>query len=150
MLRHAVGSSRTADTTHSQRLSRREFHCTIEYHLLKHRISDSNNHRICWPIDIDHPVNAALICDALKIGFELFEIRSWHGLKPVHRLGNRSPEGTLEAFRREFEDVLSKATGEDGESKRANLKALREKIARSWEDDGEAWSEIKRIVDVLH
>ncbi|KAL5488450.1 hypothetical protein ACEPAI_6568 [Sanghuangporus weigelae] len=105
---------------------------------------------ICWPFDIDHPVNAALISDVLKVGYELFETRSWHGLRPIHRLGNKCPEGTLDAFKREFKEVLSKATGEDGKLKRANAQKLRDKVARSWEADGEAWSEIKRIDDVLH
>lgn len=85
-----------------------------------------------------------------NIGYELFNIRSWHGLKPIHRLGDVSPEGTVDAVRTEFKDVLVKAMGADGVVKRANAKRLKEKIAKTWEKDGEAWMEIKRIADLLH
>ncbi|KAL5530853.1 hypothetical protein ACEPAF_7111 [Sanghuangporus sanghuang] len=105
---------------------------------------------ICWPFDADQPVNAVLASYVLGIGYELFEMRSWHGLKPICRLGDRQPEGTKDAFRCEFKHVLEKAAGEDGKVKRANAQRLREKVIETWEPDGEAWGEIKRIIDILH
>lgn len=95
-------------------------------------------------------MNAALIADVHNAGYELFETRSWHGLKPIHRLGGKSPEGSVDAFRREFKGVLERATREDGRKKRANAQKLSEELAKGWEPDGEPWREIKRIVDVLH
>lgn len=111
-------------------------------------MADCHNTRICWPFDIDQPVNAALISDVHNAGYELFEIRSLHGLKPIHRLGGRKPEGTLDALRVELKDVLAKAMGEDGKVKRANAQKIRDEFAKSWKPDGYSWTEIQRIVDV--
>ncbi|KAI5120745.1 hypothetical protein M0805_007819 [Coniferiporia weirii] len=104
---------------------------------------------ICWPFDVDQPTNAANISYVHNVGYELFEIRSGHGLLPIHRLGGRTPEGTVEAARLEFKDVLTKAMSEDGKVKRANAQRFRDALTKSWEPDGVCWQEVKKIADIL-
>ena len=67
---------------------------------------------------------------------------------PIARLGNRAPAGTVESVRAEFSDVLTRALGEDGEQKRENVRRFREALAAGWEQGGESWKEIDKIVDV--
>ncbi|KAH8110155.1 UDP-Glycosyltransferase/glycogen phosphorylase [Phellopilus nigrolimitatus] len=105
---------------------------------------------ICWPFDADQPSNAANLTITHGLGYELFEIRSGHGLRPVHRLGDRTPEGTVDALEREIRDVLTKARGTDGQNKRANVKRFREELVKNWEQDGVCWNEIEKLLAVLH
>ncbi|KAL5522564.1 hypothetical protein ACEPAG_8581 [Sanghuangporus baumii] len=104
---------------------------------------------ICWPFDADQPVNAVYIASVLNAGYELFEVRTDAGLRPIHRLGDRKPEGTVEAVRREFTDILEKMKGEDGAVKRANARKLQGGFAKLWAADGDNWKEIKKITDIL-
>ncbi|KAI5120748.1 hypothetical protein M0805_007822 [Coniferiporia weirii] len=104
---------------------------------------------IGWPFDVDQPTNAANISSVHDMGYELFEVRSGNGLRPIHRLGDRTPQGTVEAVRCELMDILTKAMGEDGRAKRANAQRFRSALAKSWEPDGICWQEIKKISDVL-
>ncbi|KAH8110135.1 UDP-Glycosyltransferase/glycogen phosphorylase [Phellopilus nigrolimitatus] len=105
---------------------------------------------ICWPFDADQPSNAANLTITHGLGYELFEIRSGHGLRPVHRLGGHTPEGTVDAIEREIRDVLIKARGTDGQNKRANVKRFREALAKNWEQDGTCWNEIEKLFAALH
>ena len=52
-------------------------------------------------------------------------------------------------MRIEFEDVLSKAFGEDGKQKRENVRRFREKLADDWKPGGECWKEIDRFADII-
>ncbi|KAL5480863.1 hypothetical protein ACEPAI_9803 [Sanghuangporus weigelae] len=104
---------------------------------------------ICWPFDADQPVNAVYIAFVLNVGYELFEVRTDAGLRPVHRLGDRKPEGTVEAVKREFSETLEKMKGEDGAVKRANARKLQSGFAQLWAPDGENWKEIKKVTDIL-
>ena len=56
--------------------------------------------RICWPFSADQPLNAMHITENLDIAYELLEVRTGPGLKPVHRTG-KAPVGTLDAVRAE-------------------------------------------------
>ena len=47
------------------------------------------------------------------MGYELLEVRTGHGLKPIYRTGY-TPKGTIEAIQAEARDVLTKAFGADG------------------------------------
>ncbi|THH12091.1 hypothetical protein EW145_g231 [Phellinidium pouzarii] len=105
---------------------------------------------ICWPFDADEPVNAANISVTLDVGYELMEVRNGPGKGPIHRLGGRTPEGTVDAVRREAIEVFTKARGEDGRVKRANVQRLREIFAHHWEEGGAGWTELKRLTDILH
>ena len=106
--------------------------------------------RICWPFDADQPVNAANLTVVHNVAYELFEVRTGHGLRPIHRLGDRAPEGSLEAVRREAREVLTKARGEDGAVKRANAQKLSKAIINTWKEDGICWQEMRKIFDVLN
>ncbi|KAL5523192.1 hypothetical protein ACEPAF_1459 [Sanghuangporus sanghuang] len=104
---------------------------------------------ICWPFDADQPVNAVYIAFVLNAGYELFEVRTDAGLRPIHRLGDRKPEGTVETVRREFTEILEKMKGDDGAVKRANAQKLQSGFAKLWAPDGENWQEIKKITEIL-
>ncbi|KAI5117423.1 hypothetical protein M0805_004054 [Coniferiporia weirii] len=104
---------------------------------------------ICWPFEIDQPINAANISLTHNAGYELLEVRTGHGLRPLHRLGGRAPEGTIAAVRREAAEVFTKARGEDGAEKRANAQKFAKAFAQYWEEGGEGWKELKKVVDVL-
>lgn len=84
-----------------------------------------------------------------NVGYELFEVRTGPGLKPIHRLKDWTPTGTLEAVRREFNEVLTKARGADGEEKRKNAQRIQKALAKSWAKDGESWKEVKKISDMF-
>ncbi|KAH9833566.1 uncharacterized protein C8Q71DRAFT_860354 [Rhodofomes roseus] len=100
---------------------------------------------ICWPFILDQATNAARISDRLQNGYELFQVRSGPGLQPAYRLG-KAPEGTLEAFSAEAQQVLSKAFGEDGQRRRANAQRLKQRIMQAWGENG---SSQKAIEDFL-
>ncbi|KAI5117418.1 hypothetical protein M0805_004050, partial [Coniferiporia weirii] len=104
---------------------------------------------ICWPFEGDQPINAANISVTHGAGYELFEVRTGHGLRPLHRLGGGAPEGTIAAVRREAAEVFTKARGEDGAEKRANAQRLAKAFAQYWEEGGEGWKELGKVVGVL-
>ncbi|KAL5488485.1 hypothetical protein ACEPAI_6603 [Sanghuangporus weigelae] len=101
---------------------------------------------ICWPYDADQPANAANIASVHGAGYELFEVRNGDGLRPVHRLGDKAPACSLEAVRQETVDVFTKARGKDGEAKRAKAQWFGEHFAKTWEEGGEGWIELEKIV----
>ncbi|EJF59604.1 UDP-Glycosyltransferase/glycogen phosphorylase [Dichomitus squalens LYAD-421 SS1] len=92
---------------------------------------------ICWPYVGDEALNAIYIVDTLKIGYELLQIRTGHGLKRIYRTGVR-PEGTPEAIRAETMVVLRRAFGQDGAKLRGNVECLRQKLKDMWEQGGES------------
>ncbi|KAL5529835.1 hypothetical protein ACEPAF_6092 [Sanghuangporus sanghuang] len=104
---------------------------------------------ICWPFDADQPTNAANIVSVHGAGYELFEVRTGQGLLPIHRLGDNVPIGTLDAVRQEAVDVLTKARGKDGEIKREKAQWFMEQFAKSWTEGGQAWIDMKKLVDGL-
>ncbi|KAI5117422.1 hypothetical protein M0805_004053 [Coniferiporia weirii] len=104
---------------------------------------------ICWPFEVDQPINAANISLTHNAGYELLEVRTGHGLRPLHRLGGRAPEGTIAAVRREAAEVFTKARGKDGAEKRANAQRLAKAFAQYWEEGGEGWKELGKVVGVL-
>ena len=56
-------------------------------------------------------MNALTLVNSLNVAYELFELRSGSGLRPIHRLGDRAPEGTVESARREFSEILASTRG---------------------------------------
>lgn len=112
-------------------------------------VADKSQFRICWPYSADQPVNSAHLSSNLHIAYELFEVRSGvNGLKPLYRTG-KAPVGTIEAVRTEAKDVLTKAFGEDGEIKRANVIAMKKAIASSWEENGASQRDLETFVDSI-
>ena len=59
----------------------------------------------------------SLIPDVHDAAYGLFETRSWYGQNPIHGTGGQFPEGTVDAFRREFKSELEMVPGEDGKKK---------------------------------
>ena len=78
----------------------------------------------------------------------MLEVRTGRGLLPIYRTGI-TPKNTGEALREEVSDVLTKAFGEDGAKKRANMKKLQDKILSAWESGGPSEVEMKKLVDSL-
>ncbi|KAG6831438.1 hypothetical protein H0H92_010651 [Tricholoma furcatifolium] len=97
---------------------------------------------ICWPFDADQPAAAAHISENLKAGFELYEVRTGLGLKPLHRTG-RAPEGTREAVGREIRDVLDSCRAEEGEERRRSAQRIQAELHAAWKDDGPAKASLR-------
>lgn len=118
------------------------------HHVKFDRVSSRSWCRILWPFVGDQPLNAVHIADQLEIGYELIEVRSGHGLKPIYRNG-RTPVGTIEALRAEAREVLGKAFGEDGAKKRERLQAVRKRVNGEWEDGGASKRDMLAFLDSL-
>ncbi|EKM51754.1 glycosyltransferase family 1 protein [Phanerochaete carnosa HHB-10118-sp] len=103
---------------------------------------------ICWPFSADQPLNTLHLTENLNVAYELLEVRTGDGLKPIYRTG-KAPTGTLEAVRTEAGSVLEKAFGEDGDRKRANIRKLREASFELWKPGGAAWVAGGQLLDSL-
>ncbi|EIN06277.1 UDP-Glycosyltransferase/glycogen phosphorylase [Punctularia strigosozonata HHB-11173 SS5] len=101
---------------------------------------------IAWPQAIDQVVNAVHISTNIKAGYELFETRSGEmGLKAILRTG-KTPEGTIDAVRREAKEVLELARGPDGQTRRANAIKVKEEMAQAWNEDGPAFTDFRKLL----
>ncbi|KAF8067713.1 UDP-Glycosyltransferase/glycogen phosphorylase [Lyophyllum atratum] len=93
---------------------------------------------ICWPFDADQPAAAAHLTLNLKAAFELIEVRTGLGLKPLHRLNGEAPKGTREAVGVEIRRVLEACRGQEGEELRKNAERVKGQFAEAWEEGGPA------------
>ena len=93
-------------------------------------------------------MNVLLLTSVHDVAYELLEVRTGNGLKPIYRTG-KAPTGTPEAVRAEAREVLEKAFGEDGAKKRENLQALRKSVTREWEDGGASKRDVSLFLDSL-
>ncbi|EMD34231.1 glycosyltransferase family 1 protein [Gelatoporia subvermispora B] len=100
---------------------------------------------ICWPFTADQPTNAAHLSNDLNVAYELLEVRSGLGLRPIFRTG-KAPTGTVESVRAEAQELFGKAFEEDGAEKRANALKMKEAFARCWEEGGSSEKELRRLV----
>ena len=94
----------------------------------------------------DQPVAAAHVTENLNAGFELFQVRSGNGLKPIYRNG-LTPAGSREAVGIEVRQTIDLCRGEKGQEIRGNAEKLKVKFAKAWEDDGLARQEIRKFLD---
>ena len=108
----------------------------------------SGTSRILWPFGGDQEFNALLISETLQIGYELLEVRTGNGLKPIYRTGY-APKGTVDAVKAEVRDVFKKAFGEDGAKKRARLEAVRRGVTGEWEEGGASLRDVSAFLDSL-
>ena len=108
----------------------------------------SISNRIVWPFGGDQTLNAVHISDQLQIGYELLEVRTGEGLKPIYRTGY-APKGTVDAVKAEVRDVFKKAFGEDGAKKRARLEAVRKGVRGEWEEGGSSLRDVSAFLDSL-
>lgn len=103
---------------------------------------------ICWPFIGDQPLNTIHLTDTFDIGYELLEVRTGHGLRPIYRNG-KTPTGTVEAVRAEAADVLRRALGEEGKAKRMRLLALKKRLDAAWEEGGASKRDVEAFLDTL-
>ncbi|KAH9890054.1 UDP-Glycosyltransferase/glycogen phosphorylase [Cubamyces lactineus] len=101
---------------------------------------------ILWPIDADQPPNAIHLTEDLGVAYELLEVRNGAGLGTIYRTGKTS-SGTIDAVKSEILDVLARAYGPDGETKRVRLSELKSVFKGAWEQDGEAWKDLVAFLD---
>ena len=112
------------------------------------RLIAATPYRIFWPYGGDQPLSAIHNAEHLEIGYELIEVRSGHGLKPIYRTG-RTPLGTVDAIQAEMRDVLQKAFGEDGARKRQKLAEITTAVNSQWAEGGASRRDIIRFLDSL-
>ena len=108
----------------------------------------SGTSSILWPFGGDQEFNALLISETLQIGYELLEVRTGNGLKPIYRTGY-APKGTVDAVKAEVRDVFKKAFGEDGAKKRAKLTQLQKALNGEWEEGGSSRKDALAFLDSL-
>jgi hypothetical protein len=101
--------------------------------------------RICWPISADQPAAAAHLTKNLNVAFELFQVRTGDGLKPIARNGV-TPEGTREAVGVEIRQTIDLSRSEKGEQMRDNAEQFKVKFAQAWEEEGMAKQEIRNFL----
>ena len=94
-------------------------------------------------------MNAALISDVHKAGFELFEVRSGHGLQPIHRLNSTSPKGTIEAVKKEIRTVWEKAKGHEGALRREKARWFAAEFKKMFAEGGYLHDELKKVLALL-
>ncbi|KAI0760255.1 UDP-Glycosyltransferase/glycogen phosphorylase [Fomes fomentarius] len=104
--------------------------------------------QILWPFGGDQALNAVLITDIHKIGYELLEVRTGSGLKPIYRTGF-VPKNTVDALKAEAREVLAKAFGENGKEKRARLEEVRKGVTAAWKEGGSSWRDASGFLDSL-
>ncbi|KAG5635137.1 hypothetical protein H0H81_012325 [Sphagnurus paluster] len=101
---------------------------------------------ICWPFDGDQPTAAVHVTENLKVAFELIEVRTGQGLRPICRNG-KTPKGTREAVGEEIRRVLDSCKGEEGEQLRRNAERLRGELADAWKEGGTASVAISQFLE---
>jgi len=102
-------------------------------------------HMIAWPMDADQPSNAARLSLTLDVAFELIEIRTGHGLKPLFR--GITPKGTIDAVESEFYEVFRNAKGPVGHRKRQNAHVLRDAMIAELVEDGDNMKNLRKMLN---
>ena len=102
--------------------------------------------RICWPFAADQPSGTAHLTENLNVAFELLQVRSGDGVKPIYRNGF-TPEGTREAVGVEVRHTIDLCRGERGKELRRNAENIKVRFSAAWEEDGIAKREIRRLLN---
>jgi len=100
---------------------------------------------IFFPFLGDQPVSAVHVTENLHAGFELFQVRTGDGLKPLHRNG-LTPAGTREAVGIEVRQTIVLCRNEEGREIRSNAEKVKVKLAKAWEEDGSARQEMREFL----
>ncbi|KAH8085452.1 UDP-Glycosyltransferase/glycogen phosphorylase [Cristinia sonorae] len=103
---------------------------------------------ICWPFHADQSPNAVNLTENHQVAYELFEVRTNNGLRPIYRTG-KAPLNTIDALKAEVREVLEKAFGEDGERKRTNVQKLKAQIDAAWKKGGSSDVDMGKFLDTL-
>ena len=105
-----------------------------------------NTRSICWPYQADQMVNTLYLTDSVEVAYELTEVRTGHGLKPMYRTG-QAPTATLDAVRDEAHRVLALAFDEDGAKKRKSVEQMRDDIGKLWTAEGVSRAQLESFLD---
>jgi hypothetical protein len=102
--------------------------------------------RICWPIDVDQPANAAYLSVTLDVAFELIETRSGLGRRPLAR-GSAQPSKlpSSSAAYSEMSSLLDKLHGPEGARKRRNVRAWVSRLRGEWKEGGSSWKTLNSL-----
>ncbi|GJJ16165.1 hypothetical protein Clacol_010445 [Clathrus columnatus] len=101
---------------------------------------------IAYPLFAEQPGTAAHVSVNLDIAYELLEVRTGLGLKPLHR--GYHPKGTMEALEEEARFILNDAfKGEGGIRKRKNIEELRNRVRNGVKEDGESSKDLSRFIE---
>jgi len=100
---------------------------------------------ICWPFGSDQPIAAAHLTENLNVAFELFQVRTGDGLKPLHRNG-LAAAGTREAMGIEARHIVDLCRSEKGQELTRNAEKFKIKFAKAWEEDGATRQEIRNFL----
>ena len=79
------------------------------------------------------------------MAFELFQVRTGDGLKPLARNGIAA-EGTCEAVGIEIQQTIDLCQSEKGQVMRSNAEQFKLKFVKAWEDDGITRQEIRKFL----
>ena len=101
--------------------------------------------RIFFPLLGDQPISAAHVTENLHAGFELFQVRSGEGLKPIYRNG-LTPAGSREAVGIEVRQTIDLCRSDKGQEISSNAEKLKVKFAKAWEEDGATRQEIRKFL----
>jgi hypothetical protein len=85
------------------------------------------------------------VTENLNVAFELFQVRTGDGLKPIHRNG-LTPEGTREAVGIEIRKIIDLCRSKKGQELRSNAERFKVKFAKAWEEDGLARQEMHNFL----
>ncbi|KAJ3823082.1 hypothetical protein F5880DRAFT_575102 [Lentinula raphanica] len=109
---------------------------------------------ILWPISADQPLNSAQLVLIHKAAFELIEVRSGEqGTGPMLRFlgGPYIPTFSMTAMKREFEELIKKLNGQEGQTIRMNFERLCDNMQESWQEGGDSSADfaqfIKKYID---
>lgn len=105
--------------------------------------------RIGWPLWGDQPANLTYLVHKADVAFELIEGRTGDlGLKPLLTT-DKTPKGTLDAFKAELIIVLDAASGELGTRKRGNAIRMQGELAKAWGKEGSARTSFHQFIEVF-
>ena len=79
------------------------------------------------------------------MAFELFQVRTGDGLKPIARNG-LTAKGTREAVGIEIRQTIDLCRSEKGREMKSNAEQFKVKFAQTWEEDGMARQEIRKFL----
>ena len=88
---------------------------------------------------------AVHLTENLDVAFELYQVRTGNGLKPLARNG-LAAEGTCEAVGIEIRQTIDLCRSEKGQVMRSNAEQLNLKFVKAWEDDGAAKQDICKFL----